>query len=60
MIYVKRKFSQESIDSMLKRFSKKVKDSGLMEEIKEKQFYEKPSTVKRRKFLANQRRRSCG
>ena len=39
----------ETVDSMLRRFKKNVKISGLMNEIKERSFYEKPSIIKRRK-----------
>ena len=39
----------ETVESMLRRFKKNVKISGLMNEIKERSFYEKPSIIKRRK-----------
>jgi len=39
----------ESIERMLKRFMKKVKKEGIMEELRERSFYKKPSDVKRRK-----------
>ena len=39
----------ESIERMLKRFVKKVKKEGIMEELREKSYYKKPSEVKRRK-----------
>ena len=39
----------ETVDSMLRRFKKNDKISGLMNEIKERSFYEKPSIIKRRK-----------
>ena len=39
----------ETVDSMLRRFKKNVKMSGLMKEIKDRSFYEKPSVTKRRK-----------
>tara|TARA_Y100000296_G_C5059176_1_gene198880 strand:- start:168 stop:389 length:222 start_codon:yes stop_codon:yes gene_type:complete len=39
----------ESIERMLKRFVKKVKKEGIMEELREKTYYKKPSEIKRRK-----------
>ena len=44
----------ETVERMIKRFSKKVRTEGIMEEARERMFYEKPST-KRRK--ARNRRR---
>lgn len=37
----------ESIESLLRRFKQKVKDIGLMDEIAELQYYEKPSKKRR-------------
>tara|TARA_Y100000034_G_scaffold135660_1_gene208498 strand:- start:2178 stop:2366 length:189 start_codon:yes stop_codon:yes gene_type:complete len=34
---------------LIKRFVKKTKKSGLLEEVRERRFYEKPSDKKRRK-----------
>ena len=42
----------ETVDSMLRRFKKNVKLSGLMKEIKDRSFYEKPSVTKRRKAMS--------
>lgn len=39
----------EQVESMIRRFKKNVKISGLMQEINERSFYEKPSVIKRRK-----------
>jgi small subunit ribosomal protein S21 len=39
----------ETVDSMLRRFKKNVKISGLMKLINDSRFYEKPSAEKRRK-----------
>ena len=47
-LYVEAK-KNETVDSMLRRFKKNVKLSGLMKEIKDRSFYEKPSVTKRRK-----------
>jgi small subunit ribosomal protein S21 len=41
--------SGEQVESMIRRFKKNVKISGLMKEIKERSCYEKPSVIKRRK-----------
>ena len=39
----------ESFDSTLSRFTKMVQDSGLLAELKRREFYEKPSDKRRRK-----------
>ena len=39
----------ETVESMLRRFKKNIKVSGLLKEIKDRSFYEKPSLIKRRK-----------
>ena len=49
-LYVEAK-KNETVDSMLRRFKKNVKMSGLMKEIKDRSFYEKPSVTKRRKAI---------
>ena len=36
-----------NIDEALRRFKRKVKDSNIMVELKEKQYYKKPSEIKR-------------
>lgn len=40
----------------LREFNRKVKEDGLIYEIKQRQFYEKPSSVRRRKRRAARRR----
>ena len=47
-VEVKRR-ENETIERMLKRFMKKVKKEGIMEELRERVYYKKPSDVKRRK-----------
>jgi len=37
----------QSVEKALKIFKRKVKDSGLMFELKERSFYKKPSAIKR-------------
>lgn len=39
----------ENINQTLRRFKKKVEESGLMEVLRAKEFYEKPTTEKKRK-----------
>ena len=39
----------ESIEDLIKRFKKKFAKSGLIRELKEKSYFEKPSVKKRRK-----------
>lgn len=41
-----------SIETALKKFKKKVKTTNLMQEIKEREYYEKPS-IKRRRIKIN-------
>tara|TARA_B100000287_G_scaffold312422_1_gene295735 strand:- start:162 stop:359 length:198 start_codon:yes stop_codon:yes gene_type:complete len=44
-IYVKVK--DNKFEFALKKFKKKVKESGLLHELQQKQFYQKPSAIKR-------------
>ena len=46
-IYVKVK--NNKFEFALKKFKKKVKESGILHEIQQRQFYEKPSAIKRDK-----------
>lgn len=41
------KVYDNNIEEALRRFKRKVKDSNLMVELKNKQYYEKPSVTKR-------------
>ena len=47
----------ESFESLLKRFNKKVQQEGVLAEIRRRGYYEKPS-VKRKKKEATKRRKS--
>jgi len=38
----------ENIERAIKRFSKKVKKERILEEVRDRMYYEKPSTIKRR------------
>jgi small subunit ribosomal protein S21 len=42
----------ESIEAMLKRFSRKVEESGLLQDLKAKQAYVKPSDARRKELKA--------
>ena len=39
---------KNNIEGALKKFKRKVKDSGLMVELRDRQYYEKPSEKRRR------------
>ncbi len=47
----------ESIESALKRFKKKVQKAGTLSEIKRRETYEKPSIKRKRKSEAARKRR---
>jgi|TARA_R110000824_G_scaffold181468_3_gene362282 small subunit ribosomal protein S21 len=38
----------ETIEKMIKRFSKKVRNEGIIDEVRERMYYEKPSAKRRR------------
>lgn len=46
----------EPIERALRRFKKKIQDSGLLQELKEREFYEKPTTERKRKKSAAKNR----
>lgn len=46
-----RRRRNESIDSLIKRFKKQYSKSGLMLEVQERMFYEKPGDKNRRKKI---------
>lgn len=48
----------ESIDSLIKRFKKKVNRSGILREFKDSTVYQKPSEKKKRKRIEAAIRRS--
>jgi small subunit ribosomal protein S21 len=39
----------ENINQALRRFKKKVEESGVLESLRKKEFYEKPTTERKRK-----------
>ena len=54
-VYVR---SEESIESALKRFKKKVQKAGILSEIRRRERYEKPSVKRKRKSEAARKRHS--
>lgn len=56
MIQVTRKDSKESLESMLRRFTRKVQQSGVMARRKQVQYFEKPASKTDRRAKAILRR----
>ena len=50
----------ESIDNALKRFKRQCARTGVLSEYKRKEFYEKPSVVRKRKLDAAKRKKRRG
>jgi small subunit ribosomal protein S21 len=46
----------ESIDSVLRKFKRKIKNEGVLQELRKREFFEKPSEVRKRKAKAAKRR----
>jgi small subunit ribosomal protein S21 len=46
---------QEQIERMIKKFTRKVKKSGVLDEVRERRYYTKPSVKRRAKKLEKQR-----
>ena len=55
VIEIKRR-QHESIDEALRRFRRKVRKSGLMQQLRQRNSYEKPSDIRRRKRRIAERR----
>ena len=51
------KYDGESIESMIRRFKNKVKAEGILDDLKNHEYYDKPSLKKRKKRLAASRRK---
>ena len=49
VVYVK---EGEPIERALRKFKKKIQDLGLLNELREREFYEKPTTTRKRKKSA--------
>lgn len=51
-IYIR---DQEQFEKMVKKFTRKVKKSGVLEEVRERRYYTKPSVRRRMKKLEKKR-----
>jgi ribosomal protein S21 len=56
MIQVTRKDSKESVENLLRRFSRKVQQSGVLATAKQGQYFEKPISKRDRRTKAILRR----
>jgi ribosomal protein S21 len=56
MVQVTRKDSKESVENLLRRFNRKVQQSGVLAAAKQNQFYEKPMSKPERRIRAIARR----
>lgn len=56
MIQVTRKDSKESLESLLRRFTRKVQQSGVVNAAKQSQYFEKPISKRERRDKAIVRR----
>lgn len=52
MIQVTRKDSKESLENLLRRFNRKVQQSGAIAVVKQGQFFEKPISKRERRHKA--------
>jgi small subunit ribosomal protein S21 len=52
MIQVTRKDSKESLENLLRRFNRKVQQSGVLAEAKQRQYFEKPISKRDRRTKA--------
>ncbi|HSW80459.1 MAG TPA: 30S ribosomal protein S21 [Candidatus Saccharimonadales bacterium] len=52
MISVTKKDSKESLDNLLRRFNRKVQQSGVITSVKQAQYFEKPLTKRERRIKA--------
>ena len=48
--------SNESFESLLKRFNKKVQQAGILSELRHREYFEKPSVRRKRKEIARRRK----
>ena len=46
----------DNVDKALRKFKKKIMESGLLNELREREFYEKPTTERKRKKNQAKRR----
>ena len=50
--------NNESFESLLKRFNKRVQQAGILSEIRHREYFEKPSIKRKRKEAAKKRKAS--
>ena len=48
----------ETFESALRRFNKKIKQNGVLTEVRRREFYEKPSVRRKKKIMAARKRRA--
>ena len=48
--------NNESFESLLKRFTRKVQQDGILSEVRHREYFEKPSVKRKRKAAAKRRR----
>ncbi len=48
--------NNESFESLLRRFGKRVQQDGILAEIRHREFFEKPSVKRKRKEASNKRK----
>ena len=60
MIQVTRKDTKESLENLLRRFNRKVQQSGIVITVKQAQYFEKPisKTERRQKAIVRRERKS--
>jgi small subunit ribosomal protein S21 len=51
---------EESFDSLLKRFNRKVQQDGILADLRRREHYEKPSIERKRKKAAKKRGAASG
>jgi len=49
---------EESVETLIRRFNKEVQKSGILTELKKREFYEKPSVQRKRRL--SQKRKKIG
>jgi ribosomal protein S21 len=60
MLQVTRKDSKEALENLIRRFNRKVQQSGVLAEVRNAQYFQKPisKTERRRKAIIRTERRS--
>ncbi len=48
----------ETFESALRRFNKKIKQNGVLSEVRRREHYEKPSVKRKKKIVAARKRRA--